>query len=58
MHNNVICCLVVFSVLSFVLGTLSLIFLYIGMLLKEHTVNCEYSYNIQTEFFRLLLNKN
>lgn len=38
MHNNVICCLVVFSVLSFVLGTLSVIFLYIGMLLKEHSI--------------------
>ena len=37
MHNNVICCLVVFSVLSFVLGALSVIFLYIGMLLKEHS---------------------
>ena len=37
MHNNVICCLLVVSVLSFVLGTLSVIFLYIGMLLKEQT---------------------
>lgn len=38
MHNNVICCIIVFAVLSFVLSFISIIFLYIGMLLKEQTI--------------------
>ena len=55
MHNNVICCIIVFAVLSFVLSFISIIFLYIGMLLKEQTIDWIVSNVYALTFYSVLV---